>query len=51
MASLTVEEARTLHGLFRDWNLDNKKSWKKSPAKKESWNELQHRLRQFKAAD
>ncbi|MDX9835274.1 MAG: type III-A CRISPR-associated RAMP protein Csm5 [Desulfobulbus sp.] len=51
MASLTLEETRTLHGLFRDWNLDNRKSWKKSPAKKEVWNELQQRLRQFKAAD
>lgn len=51
MESLTLEEARTLHGLFRDWNLDNRKSWKKNPAKKEGWNELQQRLRQFKAAD
>lgn len=48
---LSFAEAQTLLELFKEWKLDVKKAWKKSPDKKEHWNKLQQHIRQLKQQD
>ncbi|QQG66595.1 type III-A CRISPR-associated RAMP protein Csm5 [Desulfobulbus oligotrophicus] len=45
---LNQAEATALLTLFKDWNLDNNKSWRKTPAKKEWWQEVRKRIQQLK---
>lgn len=45
---LNQAETTALLTLFKDWNLDNNKSWRKTPAKKEWWQEVRKRIQQLK---
>ena len=50
MENLSLAEAQSLLKLFKDWNLDNKKAWKKNPGKKDHWDKVQSRIQQLKPA-